>query len=194
MSWIRRTSQNHSLSTTTTGPEVKVKLLFALTTVSSDAAASFVLSAGIQGIGGVRQTTDMYAGTHSIRAGFSNAAAPHVARQSQITKYRDRKSNKQVTLFGEDVDLDAQARANVKSMWDGEALINGEVLVSDRLSVNRADTAQESTLDCTFLQLGIDTDSIQHPVIMSEKLANPLYCRACEFLAVWNEVRQLILQ
>jgi actin-related protein 5 len=73
-------------------------------------------------------------GTHSIRAGFSNATAPHIARQSQITKYRDRKSNKQVTLFGEDVDLDAQARANVKSMWDGEALINGEVLVSLRLS------------------------------------------------------------
>lgn len=126
-------------------------------------------------------------GTHSLRAGFSNAAAPHVARQSIISKFKDRKSNRQIMLFGEDVEVDAQARANIKSMWDGEALVNGEVLVSFLYSVLPAHTSwskrllglQESTLDYAFLQLGIDTNSIEHPVIMTEKLANPLYCRAC---------------
>jgi actin-related protein 5 len=39
-------------------------------------------------------------------------------------------------------------------------------------------TNQEYALDCSFIKLGINTPSISHPVIMTERLASPLYCRS----------------
>ena len=37
--------------------------------------------------------------------------------------------------------------------------------------------AQEYTLDYVFVKLGINTDTIAHPILMTEPVCNPLYSR-----------------
>jgi hypothetical protein len=37
---------------------------------------------------------------------------------------------------------------------------------------------QEHALDYTFLSLNIDTDSVRHPILMTERLQTPLASRA----------------
>lgn len=39
---------------------------------------------------------------------------------------------------------------------------------------------QECALDYTFLKLGIDGTRIEQPIVMTERLANPLFTRASE--------------
>lgn len=39
---------------------------------------------------------------------------------------------------------------------------------------------QENSLDYAFLQLGIDTPTVEHPLMMSERLCTPLHSRARE--------------
>lgn len=41
---------------------------------------------------------------------------------------------------------------------------------------------KECALDYTFLTLGIDSDRIEQPIVMTERLTNPLFTRACEFV------------
>lgn len=41
------------------------------------------------------------------------------------------------------------------------------------------DPIQEAGLDFAFLRLGIGADSVDHPIIMSERLATPLASRTC---------------
>lgn len=42
-------------------------------------------------------------------------------------------------------------------------------------------TLQEAALDFSFLTLGIDTSTIEHPIVMTERLANPLFTRASAY-------------
>lgn len=42
--------------------------------------------------------------------------------------------------------------------------------------------AQEQVLDYTFSHLGIDSEGhIPHPIVMTEALVTPNYCRQCKY-------------
>ena len=46
--------------------------------------------------------------------------------------------------------------------------------------------SQENALDYAFIQLGIDTPNVDHPVMMTERLSSNLHSRACSFYVfVW---------
>ncbi|WVN87297.1 uncharacterized protein L203_102475 [Cryptococcus depauperatus CBS 7841] len=103
-------------------------------------------------------------GSSSWRAGFNTNSLPHIDRLNVVSRYKERKFGKGVLLFGSDVEADANSRANARSMYDGDLLIQGDLL--------------ECALDFTFCKLGIDTVRVEHPIIMTERLANPLFSRA----------------
>lgn len=111
-------------------------------------------------------------------------ATPYIDRANVISRYKDKKYARQLMLFGKDCDVDAASRSNGRYMFDGDLLIQGDLIVSPtRHSPGRrefTDNGQENALDFTFANLGIDTDRIEHPVVMTERLANPLYTRGSE--------------
>ncbi|KAK8845440.1 hypothetical protein IAR55_006153 [Kwoniella newhampshirensis] len=103
-------------------------------------------------------------GAHSWRAGFSSTASPYIDRTNLIARYKDRKHGNNVLVFGQDVEADSNSRSNARTMFDGDLLTQADLL--------------ECALDYTFCKLGIDTPKIETPVVMTERLANPLFSRA----------------
>lgn len=69
-------------------------------------------------------------GAHSWRAGFSSSSTPYIDRINMVSRYKERKFGKNVLLFGGDTDADANSRSNARSMFDGDLLIQGDMLVS----------------------------------------------------------------
>ncbi|KAF9443619.1 chromatin remodeling complex subunit, partial [Macrolepiota fuliginosa MF-IS2] len=101
-------------------------------------------------------------GSTTFRWGFSQQqpyTAPNV-----VAKYKERRNNKPLLLFGEAVDCETGARGQARTPWEGDVLLNFDAL--------------ENTLDYAFLQLGINIPSIDHRIIMTERLATPLHSRA----------------
>ncbi|KAJ3562095.1 hypothetical protein NP233_g9789 [Leucocoprinus birnbaumii] len=67
-------------------------------------------------------------------------------------------------LFGEAVDCETGARGQARTPWEGDVLLNFDAL--------------ENALDFAFLQLGINTPTVDHRIFMTERLATPLHSRA----------------
>ncbi|TFK38658.1 actin-like ATPase domain-containing protein [Crucibulum laeve] len=101
-------------------------------------------------------------GSTTLRWGFGDADAPFTG-PNVIAKYKERKSNKPLLLFGEGIDVESGARAQSRTPWEGDVLLNFDAL--------------ENALDFAFVQLGIDTPTVEHPVLMSERLSTPLHSR-----------------
>lgn len=72
-------------------------------------------------------------GSHELRAGFasngSSAELPSLAFENVIAKYKDRKRNVNYMLAGSDCFSDAQSRSAIRSPFDGDVVINFEVMV-----------------------------------------------------------------
>ncbi|KAH0838738.1 hypothetical protein J3R83DRAFT_7092 [Lanmaoa asiatica] len=107
-------------------------------------------------------------GASTLRFGFSisrskTALTPHSV-PNVIARFKERKYNQPLLLFGEGVDAESGAKGQAKTPWEGDVLLNFDAL--------------EHALDCAFIQLGIDASSIQHPVLMTERLGSPLHSRA----------------
>jgi actin-related protein 5 len=68
-------------------------------------------------------------GSTSLRWGWSTSEMPYHGINI-ISKYKERKSNKALVVFGEAVDLDSTAKAQAKTAWEGDILINFDALVS----------------------------------------------------------------
>ncbi|KNZ80015.1 Actin-like protein arp5 [Termitomyces sp. J132] len=102
-------------------------------------------------------------GSSSFRWGFASSPAPQ-SGPNVIAKYKERRTNKPLLLFGDGVDLDSGAKAQSRNPWEGDVLLNFDAL--------------ENALDYAFVNLGIDTPSIDHPVLMTERLASPLHSRS----------------
>lgn len=108
-------------------------------------------------------------------------AEPYIDRTNIISRYKERKHGRNIMLFGKDCDADANSRSNARMMFDGDLLIQGDLLVrSAPLREASANAQQECALDYTFCTLGIDTDTIEHPIVMTERLANPIFTRTSE--------------
>lgn len=122
-------------------------------------------------------------GATTLRFGFCTSDSPKFG-PNIISKYKDRKSNKPLVLFGDAVDTEPGARNQAKTPWEGDILLNFDALVSawshrPRREDGPLTVSQENALDYAFVQLGIDTPNVDHPVMMTERLSSNLHSRAC---------------
>ncbi|OJT07940.1 Actin-like protein arp5 [Trametes pubescens] len=102
-------------------------------------------------------------GSTHLRFGFCTSESPCMG-VNMIAKYKERKTNKPLLLFGDGIDIEGGARSQARTPWEGDVLLNFDAL--------------ENALDYAFIQLGIDTPTVDHPVLMTERLASPLHSRA----------------
>ncbi|EIN13328.1 actin-like ATPase domain-containing protein [Punctularia strigosozonata HHB-11173 SS5] len=102
-------------------------------------------------------------GSTTLRYGFCTAETPF-SGPNVVAKYKERKFNRPVLLFGDAVEVESTAKAQAKTPWEGDVLLNFDAL--------------ENALDHAFIHLGIDADTIAHPVLMTERLCSPLHSRA----------------
>jgi actin-related protein 5 len=68
-------------------------------------------------------------GASTFRFGWASWAEPRCA-QNAIAKYKERRHGKQLLLFGEGIDSESGARAQSKTPWEGDVLVNTDALVS----------------------------------------------------------------
>ena len=68
-------------------------------------------------------------GSTTFRWGFAVAPAPQCG-PNVIAKYKERRTNKPLLLFGDGVDLDSGAKAQSRFPWEGDVLLNFDALVS----------------------------------------------------------------
>ncbi|WFD34556.1 Nuclear actin-protein involved in chromatin remodeling [Malassezia cuniculi] len=101
-------------------------------------------------------------GSSELRAGFSTLDTPF-AYDNIVSRFRDRKRNMNMVLCGNDCYVDSQSRASIKSAFDADVVCGFDT--------------QEHMFDYTFRNLGIDASTIEHPILMTETLCNPQYCR-----------------
>ncbi|KIJ60088.1 hypothetical protein HYDPIDRAFT_139575 [Hydnomerulius pinastri MD-312] len=115
-------------------------------------------------------------GASNLRFGFSTShtspstsslntatLTPHSAA-NVVARYKERKYNQPLLLFGDGIDAESGAKGQAKTPWEGDVLLNFDAL--------------EHALDCAFIQLGIDAPGVEHPVLMTERLGSPLHSRA----------------
>lgn len=68
-------------------------------------------------------------GATTLRFGFSTSNSPKFG-PNIISKYKDRKTNKPLVLFGDAIDTEPGARNQAKTPWEGDILLNFDALVS----------------------------------------------------------------
>ncbi|KAG5646922.1 hypothetical protein DXG03_001998 [Asterophora parasitica] len=102
-------------------------------------------------------------GSTTFRWGFSTSPSPS-SGPNVIAKYKERRTNKPLLLFGDGVDVESGAKGQARTPWEGDVLLNFDAL--------------ENALDHAFVNLGIDTPTVDHPVLMTERLASPLHSRS----------------
>ncbi|KAG5636547.1 hypothetical protein H0H81_007677 [Sphagnurus paluster] len=102
-------------------------------------------------------------GSTNFRWGFSTSSNPQCGPNT-IAKYKERRTNKPLLLFGDGVEVESGAKGQARTAWEGDVLLNFDAL--------------ENTLDYAFINLGIDTSSVGHPILMTERLASPLHSRS----------------
>ena len=67
-------------------------------------------------------------GSSSFRWGFASAPSPYVAINA-VAKYKERKNNKLLLLFGEAIDAENGAKGQTRTPWEGDVLLNFDALV-----------------------------------------------------------------
>ncbi|OLL25639.1 Actin-like protein arp5 [Neolecta irregularis DAH-3] len=102
-------------------------------------------------------------GSWQCRAGWASETLPRYSFENQISKYRDRKMNRSLSYVGSDILSDPAASFNIKSAFDQNVVVNWESI--------------EMVMDFVFLRMGIDSDRIDHPIVMTEPMCNPGYNR-----------------
>ena len=77
-------------------------------------------------------------GSSTLRYGFALDPATGSARRDPfygpnvVSRFKDRKSNNPVLVFGDSVEFDSGARAQARNPWEGDVLLNFDALVSRR--------------------------------------------------------------
>ncbi|TPX57687.1 hypothetical protein PhCBS80983_g03653 [Powellomyces hirtus] len=103
-------------------------------------------------------------GSGHLRAGWATDASPRLQFDNIVAKYRGggKSTRTDALLVGNDVHVGGLMSSS-KSAFEGGVVFNAATL--------------EHTLDYVFCKLGIDTDRIYHPILMTETLCNPAYSR-----------------
>ena len=67
-------------------------------------------------------------GASHIRYGWSSFEAPRT-NLNAVAKYKERKHNKPLLLFGEGIEAESGAKGQTKTPWEGDVLLNSDALV-----------------------------------------------------------------
>jgi len=54
---------------------------------------------------------------------------PYIDRPNMVSRYKEKKFGRQYMLFGKDGDVDAMSRSSQKAMFEGDLLIQADILV-----------------------------------------------------------------
>ena len=73
-------------------------------------------------------------GSTNLRWGFGTSCTPSTGLNT-VAKYKERKTNRPLLLFGDAIDSESGARAHAKTPWEGDVLLNFDALVSLALSI-----------------------------------------------------------
>ena len=73
-------------------------------------------------------------GSTNLRFGFATTSTPRSVT-NVVSRYKDRKQNKPVILIGDAVDAETGARAQARTPWEGDVLLNFDALVSFQLDI-----------------------------------------------------------
>lgn len=68
-------------------------------------------------------------GSSTLRFGFSTSSTPRYGSNA-IAKYKERKFNQPLLLFGEAIDVESGAKSQTRTPWEGDVLLNFDALVS----------------------------------------------------------------
>lgn len=68
-------------------------------------------------------------GSTMLRWGFATSAEPF-SGPNAICKYKERRTNKPLLLFGEGIDTESGARTQARTPWEGDILLNFDALVN----------------------------------------------------------------
>jgi actin-related protein 5 len=104
-------------------------------------------------------------GSSAVRAGWSTDATPRLTIPPLMARYKDRKLNRMFMFVGSDVFADGTARGQAKTVYEPGSNI-----------VNNWDV-MESVLDYVLSKLGVNGETLDRPVVMTEPLANLGYAR-----------------
>ncbi len=122
-------------------------------------------------------------GSTTFRWGFADFGVPRFGPNA-ISKYKERKTNKPLLLFGEAIDVESGAKAQTRTAWEGDVLLNFDALgVFDFLVQCKGSTINGlrdvgERLGLRICQSWLDTPTVEHPVLMTERLSTPLHSRA----------------
>ncbi len=71
-------------------------------------------------------------GSTHLRFGFCTSESPRTGL-NMVAKYKERRTNKPLLLFGEGIDIEGGARSQAKTPWEGDVLLNFDALVRPNL-------------------------------------------------------------
>ncbi|CAI5755955.1 unnamed protein product [Candida verbasci] len=100
-------------------------------------------------------------GTLNWRIGLTNSSEPNNIFPGVISRYRDRKAMKTLTLIGNDCFADSVLKSTMKTPYDGPLITNWDYI--------------EFMLDYSFEHLGVVSDNgkLNNPIIMTEPITCP---------------------
>ncbi|PSS06632.1 hypothetical protein PHLCEN_2v3588 [Hermanssonia centrifuga] len=96
-------------------------------------------------------------GSTNLRFGFATSSSPRSVA-NVVAKYKDRKQNRPLLLFGDGVDAESGARAQARTPWEGDVLLN---------------------FDALWILQNLCEFSVDYPALL-RKLKDPLNLRAHE--------------
>lgn len=67
-------------------------------------------------------------GSSFLRFGFATSSIPH-SGSNAVAKYKERKFNRPLLLFGEGIDSESGAKSQARTPWEGDVLLNFDALV-----------------------------------------------------------------
>lgn len=79
-------------------------------------------------------------GATNFRYGFAGNDRGPSSWLNSVSRYRERKTNRPVLLFGESTNIDATSRAQSKQPWEGDLLLNFDALVRVQWHLMSTDT------------------------------------------------------
>lgn len=106
-------------------------------------------------------------GKSAMRIGLTNSTSPSHVFPSIVSRFRERKSNRNLTLVGNDVYLESSANSKslLKTPFDGNLITNWDCV--------------ENLMDYSFTKLGVSSQGgVNNPVIITEILGAPSSHRA----------------
>lgn len=114
----------------------------------------------------------LHIGSHLIKAGWSFDHKPRFLVPPVMSRYRDRKLNRQCHFIGYDAYVDATTRGQLRYAFDPGSSVVGNWDV------------MEGVLDYIFLKLGVDgsNGSVDRPILMTEPIANLAYPRKSTYV------------